>query len=73
MGTALVSQLLKSPASDTCRVVGAAKANRVILLVNFLLCVEVVCILLRSLLTGVFGNRRACPPTVPAATVISKG
>jgi hypothetical protein len=29
--------------------------------------------LIHSLLAGVFGGRRACPPTVRAATVISKG
>src|SRR5437870_12558159 len=30
IGPALVSQLLKSPARDTCRAVGAGKANRVV-------------------------------------------
>jgi len=55
IGAALVSQLLKSPANDTCRAVGAWKANRAGLSVNVLFCVDVVCIFILSIFILVCG------------------
>src|SRR6266850_2542241 len=65
MGAALVSQLLKSPTSDTCRFAGAWKANGVGLPVNFLFCDDVVSIFILSILiVAVWFRRRgrAKPP-----------